>query len=63
MKAILFLTITLLAGCMTPAYYKDPSSGKIAECKASTSVMMGTVGRSEIASCSEAYERMGWKKQ
>lgn len=63
MRVTALLFLLALTGCMTPAYYKDPASGKIAECKASTAVMMGTVGRSEIASCSEAYERMGWKKQ
>lgn len=64
MRKFLFIVLLPLAGCsLAPTIYRDPVSGKVDQCKASTAVMAGMVGHSEIQSCSEAYERMGWQKQ
>lgn len=64
MKKLLLIALLPLAGCsLAPTIYRDPVSGKVDQCKASTAVMLGSVGHSEINACSEAYERMGWHKQ
>lgn len=64
MKRLLLLLLLPLAGCsLAPTVYRDPVSGKVDQCQATSAAMLGSVGSSQIKSCSEAYERMGWQKQ
>lgn len=57
------VSVAVLAGCAAPTVYRDPVSGQVAQCNASTPGMFPIVAKGEIDSCSAAYERMGWKKQ
>lgn len=57
------VTIAALCGCASPAVYRDPATGNVAQCNASTPGIFPIVAQSEINSCGAAYERMGWKRQ
>lgn len=60
---IALLVITALAGCASPSVYRDPATGNVAQCNASTPGVFPIIAQNEINTCGAAYERMGWKKQ
>ena len=60
---LLAAAVLLLSGCAVPTVYKDPATGQVMQCNSSTPGMFPIIAQSEISSCSQAYERMGWKKQ
>lgn len=60
MRAIPIMAICLLAGCSTPTVYMDPKTGAVQQCNPSAKPVMRQY---EIDKCSDAFERMGWKKQ
>lgn len=55
--------VAVLSGCAAPAVYRDPVSGQVAQCNASTPGVFPIIAQGEINSCAAAYERMGWKRQ
>ena len=57
------LVVFALAGCAVPGVYRDPMTGNVAQCNASTPGVFPIIAQGEINSCGAAYERMGWKKQ
>lgn len=64
MKKIIWMAVAvMLAGCAQPSVYRDPVTGNVAQCVASTPGIFPIVAQSEISYCSGAYERMGWKRQ
>ncbi|MGX7002319.1 hypothetical protein [Caballeronia sp. KNU42] len=50
-------------GCTSPAVFKDPKTGQVAQCNASTPGVFPILAQHEIDTCSDAYARMGWVKQ
>lgn len=62
-KMLPILAVALLAGCASPSVYRDPSTGNVAQCNASTPGIFPIIAQNEINNCGAAYERMGWKKQ
>lgn len=64
MKSAMVLGAAIaLAGCASPVVYKDPATGQVAQCNASTPGVFPIIAQSEINSCAGAYDRMGWKRQ
>ena len=64
MRFVVFaLGLVVLAGCTTPAVFRDPATGQVHQCNASTPGMFPIIAQNEINTCAAAYERMGWKKQ
>jgi hypothetical protein len=64
MRAIVLIaTCAALVGCASPAVYRDPATGQVAQCNATTPGMFPIIAQGEINNCGAAYERMGWKKQ
>lgn len=63
MKKLLLLVLLPLVGCATPYVYKDPATGQVAQCNATTPGIFPIIAQGEINNCGSAYERMGWKKQ
>ena len=65
MKKLIFTAALacLLTGCAVPGVYRDPVTGNVAQCNASTPGIFPIIAQGEINSCGSAYERMGWKKQ
>ncbi|KWR88747.1 hypothetical protein [Cupriavidus sp. IDO] len=61
--ATAFLITTALAGCATPAVFRDPTSGQVAQCNATTPGIFPIIAQHEIDNCSLAYAKMGWVKQ
>lgn len=61
---ILFTVIAAaaLSGCATPTVYQDPKTGQVHQCNASTPGMFPIIAQNEISNCSQAYDRMGWKR-
>ena len=57
------LAVLALSGCAQPAIYRDPVSGSVAQCNATTPGVFPIIAQSEINSCAAAYDRMGWKRQ
>ena len=57
------LAVLALSGCAQPAIYRDPVSGNVAQCNATTPGVFPIIAQSEINSCAAAYDRMGWKRQ
>jgi len=55
--------VAVLCGCAAPTVFRDPVSGQVAQCDASTPGVFPIIAQSEINSCGAAYERMGWKRQ
>jgi hypothetical protein len=55
--------VLLLAGCASPAVFRDPKTGQVAQCNASTPGIFPIIAQHEIDDCSAAYSRMGWQKQ
>ena len=55
--------LILLSGCASPAIFKDPKTGQVAQCNSSTPGVFPIIAQHEISTCSDAYERMGWQKQ
>lgn len=53
----------ILGGCAAPTVYRDPVTGQVAQCNATTPGVFPIIAQSEINSCSASYERMGWKRQ
>jgi len=56
----LLILAAALAGCATPTVYQDPKTGAVQQCDTKSRPL---VRQAEINKCSEAFERMGWKKQ
>ena len=54
---------TVSFGCASPAVFKDPKTGQVAQCNASTPGVFAIIVQHEIATCSDAYARMGRVKQ
>ncbi len=63
MPRFLLASLLLLAGCATPAVFKDPVSGQVAQCNATTPGVFPIIAQHEIDNCSLAYTKMGWQKQ
>jgi hypothetical protein len=61
--AIAAVAAACLTACASPAVYQDPKTGQVAQCNASTPGVFPIIAQSEINSCSQAYERMGWQKR
>ncbi len=61
--AVCAFGVVLLAGCASPAVFKDPATGQVHQCNASTPGVFPIIAQGEINTCAAAYERMGWKKQ
>jgi len=51
-----------LAGCATPTVFRDPTSGQVAQCNATTPGIFPIIAQQEINSCSQAYAKMGWQQ-
>lgn len=60
---LLLLVSAFVAGCASPSVYRDPATGNVAQCNASTPGVFPIIAQNEINTCGAAYERMGWKKQ
>jgi len=60
---LLTAAVLLLSGCAVPTVYKDPATGQVMQCNAATPGIFPIIAQNEINNCSQAYERMGWKKQ
>lgn len=63
MRMILLVLAVAIAGCASPRVYQDPKTGNVAQCNSATPGMFPLIAQSEINSCGDAYERMGWKRQ
>lgn len=63
MKKLLLIILLPLVGCASPSVFKDPQTGNVAQCNATTPGVFPIIAQSEINTCSAAYERMGWKRQ
>ncbi|MGX7000377.1 hypothetical protein [Caballeronia sp. KNU42] len=57
------VSVILMAAYASPAVFKDPKTGQVAQCNASTPGVFPIIVQHEIATCSDAYARMGWVKQ
>lgn len=62
-KLLVAVAAITLAGCASPAVFKDPKTGQVAQCNASTPGVFPIIAQHEIDTCSDAYTRMGWIKQ
>lgn len=62
-RSIIIIVTLLLAGCASPAVFRDPQTGQVAQCNASTPGIFPIIAQHEIDDCSAAYTRMGWQKQ
>jgi hypothetical protein len=62
-RITLIAALLALAGCAAPTVYRDPATGNVAQCNAATPGIFPIIAQNEINNCSQAYERMGWKKQ
>lgn len=64
MKTLLAVTLAaMLAGCATPTVFRDPATGQVAQCNASTPGIFPIIAQHEISNCSQAYAKMGWQQQ
>lgn len=63
MKYSIILIAITLAGCATPAIFRDPKSGQVAQCTSATPGVFPIIAQHEIDNCAEAYTRMGWQRQ
>ncbi|HTD05888.1 hypothetical protein [Undibacterium sp.] len=61
--AVLIPILFGLVGCATASVYRDPVSGQVAQCNASTPGIFPIIAQSEIDKCAATYEKMGWKRQ
>lgn len=52
-----------LAGCATPTVFRDPATGQVAQCNATTPGIFPIIAQYEITNCSQAYAKMGWQQQ
>lgn len=62
-KVLVIISAILMAACASPAVFKDPKTGQVAQCNASTPGVFPIIAQHEIDTCSDAYARMGWVKQ
>jgi hypothetical protein len=63
MKRLVLLIVFVLAACASPAVFKDPATGQVAQCNASTPGIFPIIAQHEIDDCAAAYSRMGWQRQ
>ncbi|WP_154817438.1 hypothetical protein [Burkholderia cenocepacia] len=65
MKLLLGAVATAIAttGCASPAVFRDPTSGQVAQCNASTPGVFPIIAQHEIDECAAAYSKMGWQRQ
>ncbi|MFM0028822.1 hypothetical protein PQR70_21455 [Paraburkholderia madseniana] len=61
-RSIIVVALTL-AGCASPAFFRDPKTGQVAQCNATTTGIFPIIAQHEIDDCAAAYGRMGWQKQ
>lgn len=62
-RSFIIVVTLILAGCASPAVFRDPKTGQVAQCNASTPGIFPIIAQHEIDDCSAAYGRMGWQKQ
>ena len=62
-RMFVIVSAMLMAACASPAVFKDPKTGQVAQCNASTPGVFPIIAQHEIDTCSDAYARMGWVKQ
>jgi hypothetical protein len=60
---LVIISAILTAACASPAVFKDPKTGQVAQCNASTPGVFPIIAQHEIDTCSDASARMGWVKQ
>ncbi|WP_155122880.1 hypothetical protein [Burkholderia ubonensis] len=65
MKMIFGVVISgiVLSACASPAVFRDPASGQVAQCNATTPGVFPVIAQHEIDECSAAYSKMGWQRQ
>lgn len=64
MKKVLASALLLaLAGCATPTVFRDPATGQVAQCNATTPGIFPIIAQHEINNCSQSYAKMGWQQQ
>ncbi|MEB0010647.1 hypothetical protein QN379_23445 [Glaciimonas sp. Gout2] len=63
MKKLIIIVALILTGCASPAVFRDPKSGQVAQCNAATPGIFPIIAQHEIDDCGAAYLRMGWQKQ
>jgi len=63
MRQLIILVSLLLISCASPAIFRDPQTGQVAQCNAATPGIFPIIAQHEIDDCAAAYVRMGWQKQ
>jgi len=63
MNRLILIVALMLAGCTSSAVFRDPKTGQVAQCNATTPGIFPIIAQHEIDDCAAAYGRMGWQKQ
>ena len=58
-RMFVIISAILMAACASPAVFKDPKTGQVAQCNASTPGVFAIIVQHEIATCSDPNARMG----
>lgn len=62
LRSIILVAI-VLTGCTSPAIFRDPKSGQVAQCSAAATGGIPFLAQHEINECAATYARMGWERQ